>query len=168
MKILNWIRYPECVVLPQLGYLERCGGHMPSGACLPCWARDAPSRRAASAPGLQWRPRPAPTYTGAPGSAALPARPCHELLQMCRRVVMRREHAPAGQGDSLKVRGRPYTDPRAVADLTFLVPADHKTIILYRWRHFIIPAGVRFGATFIWVRFGILRSRLSLCYRQLW
>lgn len=65
-------------------------------------------------------------------SAALPARPCRELFQMCRRVVMRREHAPAGQGDSLKVRGRPYTDPRAVADLTFLVPADHKTIILYR------------------------------------
>lgn len=69
MRILNRERYSESVVI-QLGYLERCGGHMPSGACLPCWARDAPSRRAASAPGLQWRPRPAPTYTGAPGSAA--------------------------------------------------------------------------------------------------
>lgn len=87
--------------------------------------RAAPRRLPACSGGRGRRPptqvRPAP-----------PLRPCHELFQMCRRVVMRREHAPAGQGDSLKVRGRPYTDPRAVADLTFLVPADHKTIILYR------------------------------------
>lgn len=135
-------------------------------------SRGAPSRGLAPpAPGLQCPSQPRAHLHRCSQFSRTRALPVH--VMSCFRYMSPRGNAarlrcPAGQGDTVKVRGRPYTDPRAVTGLTFLIPADHKYIILYRWRHFIIPAGVRFGATFIWVRFVILRGWLSQCYSQLW